>query len=77
MSTITVEISGPAADKLRLLVESEQRSEAEIVCEALETYAPTRRKLPTGVGKYQSGQSDIAQNAREILRQEVREGKWP
>jgi hypothetical protein len=77
MSTITVEISGPAAEKLRRLVESEQRSEAEIVTDALESYTPRRRKLPTGIGKYRSGQSDIARNARAIIRQDVEEGRWP
>jgi len=77
MSPITVEISGPAAEKLRRLVESEKRSEAQIVSDALESYMPVRRKLPTEVGKYRSGQTDIAQNAREILRRDVEEGKWP
>ena len=77
MSTITVEIPEPAAEKLRRPVESEQRSESEIITEALESYSPRVRQLPTGVGKYRSGQADIAQNAREIIRQDVKEGRWP
>ncbi len=53
-TTITIEISGPPAEKLRHLVESERRSEAEIVGDALEAYATAKRRLPRGVGKYRS-----------------------
>jgi hypothetical protein len=76
MSPITIEISGPTAEKLRYLVETEQRSEAEIVRDALEAYAP-RRPLPKGAGKYHSGRSDVSQRAEEILRDAVKEGTWP
>ncbi len=77
MATITVELSGLAADKLRLLAESEQRSEAEIVRDALEAYAPTKRRLPKGAGKYRSGRSDTSEKAEEILGDAVKEGLWP
>ena len=77
MSSVTVEISGPAAEKLRHLVEAEQRSEAEIVRDALEAYAPSKRRLPKGAGLYHSGRSDTCQNAEQILRDAVKEGKWP
>ena len=77
MSTVTVEISGPAAERLHQLVEAEQRSEAEIVRDALEAYAPSKRRLPKGAGLYHSGRSDTCQNAEQILRDAVKEGKWP
>ncbi len=77
MATITIEISGPAAEKLRHLVEAEQRSEVEIVRDALEAYAPSRRRLPKGAGKYRSGRRDTSQNVEQILRDAVKEGKWP
>jgi hypothetical protein len=77
MTTITIELSGPAAEKLRRLVEAEHRGEAEILHDALEAYAPTKRTLPTGVGKHRSGQSDLAQRDEEILAQAVKEGLWP
>jgi hypothetical protein len=77
MTSLVVEISGPVADKLRLLVDAEKRSESEIIGDALTAYASARRKLPTGTGKYHSGRSDNAQNAEDILRQAVEEGKWP
>jgi hypothetical protein len=44
MNTITIELSGPAAAKLRELAASENRSEAEILTDALESYAPRPRK---------------------------------
>ncbi len=52
MSSITIQLTGIVADKLRHLSETERRSEADIVGDALEAYAPAKRKLPTGAGKY-------------------------
>jgi predicted transcriptional regulator len=77
MATITLELSGPAAEKLRQLVEVEQRSEIEIVRDALEAYAPSQRRLPKGTGKYHSGRTDVSQTVEEILRDAVKEGQWP
>jgi hypothetical protein len=77
MSTITVEISGAVAEQLRHLVEVEQRGEAEIVRDALEAYTSPKHRLPKGAGMYRSGRSDIALNAEQILRDAVKEGKWP
>jgi hypothetical protein len=77
MTSITIELTGSAADKLRHLTQTERRSEAEIVGDALDAYAPSKRKLPTGVGKYQSGQRDLAQRDEEILRDAVKERQWP
>ena len=54
-----------------------KRSEAEIVRDALEAYAPSKRRLPKGAGLYHSGRSDTCQNAEQILRDAVKEGKWP
>ena len=76
MASLVVEISGTAADKLRLLADTEKRSESEIIGDALAVYASTRRKLPTA-GKYHSGRSDNARNPEDLLRQAVEEGKWP
>ncbi len=77
MDSITIEISGPAAAKLRRLAETEQCSEVEIVSAALEAYVPSARRLPKGAGKYRSGRRDTSQNVEQILRDAVQEGKWP
>jgi hypothetical protein len=77
MSTITIQLSGPAAEQLRRLAEAERRSEVDIVGAALEAYASSRRPLPRGTGKYRSGRQDVSDKAEEILRDAVREGQWP
>lgn len=77
MSSITIQLTGTVADKLRHLSETERRSEADIVGDALEAYAPAKRNLPTGAGKYRSGQPDLAQNDEELLRTAVNERQWP
>ena len=77
MTMITIEISGPAAEKLRHLAEAEHRSEAEIVCDALEAYAPAKRRLPRGGGQYRSDRNDTSRRVDEILHRAVEQGQWP
>jgi predicted transcriptional regulator len=77
MTSMTIELTGPAAEKLKRLVEQEHRAESDIVRDALEVYAPTKRKLPTGAGKYHSGMSDFAQRDEELLSEAVRQRQWP
>jgi hypothetical protein len=77
MASLVVEISGPTADKLRSLADSEKRSESDIIGDALAVYASGKRKLPTGAGKYHSGRPDIARNTDEILREADKDGQWP
>lgn len=77
MNSITIELTGPAADRLRRLAQTEHRSEAEIVGDALDAYAPNKRKLPTGAGKYRSGEPNLAQRDEEILREAVKGRQWP
>jgi hypothetical protein len=77
MTAITVQLSDEVAHDLRRLAETQQRSEAEIVCEALAAYVRTARPLPKGMGKYHSGQSNVAEHARDLLRQAVKEKQWP
>jgi len=73
--SITIELQDNEVDALRSLAAAEQRSEADILRTALAAYSS--RPLPKGMGKYQSGRSDTSKKAREILRDEVREGRWP
>ena len=83
---LTVELDEQTAAVVQELAAKENRAPAQVIHDALAAYAgqanqqplPTkRRKLPTGVGKYSSGQPELAQRAREVLRQDVKEGKWP
>lgn len=85
--SFTVELDEQTAAVVQELAATENRPASDVVRDALAVYAGQpkpqqlpagkRRKLPLGVGKYSSGQSDIAQHAREILRRDVQEGKWP
>ncbi|HEX5273232.1 MAG TPA: ribbon-helix-helix domain-containing protein [Gemmataceae bacterium] len=77
MTAITVQLDDDLADLVRRLAASQRRSETDIVREALAAYVQTARPLPQGMGKYHSGQGDVSEKAREILRQAVKEGQWP
>ena len=85
--SVSVELDEQTAAVVLELAATEKRSASEVIHDALTVYAcqpkeqqlatSRRRQLPIGVGKYRSGRPDIAQHAREILRQDVQEGKWP
>ncbi len=76
--SFTVELDDPTAAAVRELAANENRTASEVIRDAVAAYpGKGKRPLPQGVGKYRSGQADIAQHAREILRQDVQEGKWP
>jgi hypothetical protein len=77
MSAITIELDNETADGLRRLAAAQQRSESEIVREALEAMLRSPRPLPKGMGQYHSGQADNSERARTILRQEANDGTWP
>lgn len=77
MVSMTIRLDERLADLLREMAESQQRSQEELVVEAVSLYA-TRPggKLPKGIGAHRSGRSDVSANARAILRQEARSGEW-
>ena len=77
MAAITVQLNDDIAQELRRLAEAQERSEAEIVCDALAAYVLAARPLPKGMGKYHSGQSKVSEQARDLLRQAVKEKQWP
>jgi predicted transcriptional regulator len=77
VTAITVEIDDDLAQLLRRLAASHQRSETDIVREALAAYVQAARPLPRGMGKYHSGQGNVSEKARDLLRQAAREGQWP
>jgi hypothetical protein len=74
MTAITVQLNDEIAGELRRLAAAQERSETDIVCEALAAYLQTARPLPKGMGKFHSGQSDVSEQARDLLRQSVRDG---
>ena len=76
MTSITITVDDETAEALRRLAALEKRSEADIVRTALAAYAQ-ERLLPKGIGKYRSGRSDVSMRAREIIREDVKDGRWP
>ena len=76
--SFTVELDDQTAAAVQELAASENRTASEVVRDAVAAYPGKRKRpLPQGVGKYRSGQPDLAQHAREALRQDARGGKWP
>ena len=75
---LTIELDVATADALRELAVEQQRSTEDVVRDALSAYVRSaRRVLPQGVGKYHSGQSDVSEQARDILRDATSSGQWP
>ena len=62
---------------LRRMAESQGKSQAELIRDALETYTrrSKRPKLP-GIGEFDSGHTDTSSRADEILRQAAKRGRW-
>jgi metal-responsive CopG/Arc/MetJ family transcriptional regulator len=77
MTAITIQLQDNIAEELRRLAAAQERSETDIVCEALAAYVQTSRPLPKGMGKYHSGQGNVSEQARELLRQAVKDKQWP
>ncbi len=77
MTAITVQLEDDMAEALRRLAAAQQRSETDILRDALAVYVQTARPLPQGMGKYHSGQGQVSEKARDLLRQAVEEGLWP
>lgn len=76
--SVTIQLDDETAAVLRRLASCQQRTEGEIVRDALSAYAQRApHALPPGAGQYHSGQTDVSSKAREILREAVREGQWP
>ena len=77
MVKTTVYLDTDVALSLRRMAESEGRSQAELIRDALEKYTrkAKRPKLP-GLGKFDSGYTDTSERAREILREAAKKGRW-
>ena len=77
MTAITVHLKDDMAEELRRLAAAQERSETDIISEALAAYVQTARPLPKGMGKYHSGQGNVSEQARDLLRQAVKDKQWP
>ena len=73
----TVYLDTDVVFSLRRMAEREGRSQAELIRDALETYTRrNKRPLPRGLGKYASGESNVSERAKLILREAAKRGRW-
>lgn len=77
MTAITIHVNDEIAAELRRLAAAQERSETAIVCDALTEYVQRVRPLTKGMGKYRSGKSNVSEQARDLLRQAVKDKQWP
>jgi hypothetical protein len=78
MNPPVITLDEQASATIRQLASEEQRSDRAIVRDALALYAQAgRRPLPIGVGQYWSRAHDVTEQARTLIRDAVREGRWP
>ncbi len=77
MTKTTVYLQSDLAVTVRELATREGRSQAEIIRDALTEYT-RRRKRPAipGLGEFDSGRTDTATGAKELLKQAASEGKF-
>ena len=77
MTRTTVYLDHETALALRQLAAVRGRSQAELIREALAAYTKrAARPRAKGIGKYRSGETDVAQRAKEILSDAARRGGW-
>src|SRR5262249_34465279 len=77
MTRTTVYLDDEAAISLRQLAAVLGRTQAELIRDALSAYTKrAARPAPKGLGKYRSGEPDVAQKAKTILADAARRGGW-
>ncbi len=77
MVKTTVYLDTDVVLSLRRMAESQGRSQAELIRDALVNYTrkAKRPKLP-GLGEFDSGHSDTSERADEILKRAAKRGRW-
>ena len=77
MTKTTVYLDAEISVTLRQLATQEGRPQAELIREALADYA-RKRKRPAipGVGAFDSGHTDTAEQAENLLKEATARGKW-
>lgn len=62
---------------LQRLADAEKRTQTDIIREALQRYLQQtlspNPNLPSGMGRYHSGRSDVSQCAEQLLQQAIRQ----
>lgn len=73
MVRIALVLEPEVAVAFRRMAEAQGRSQAELIRDALTAFAKRGgRPLPSGLGAYDSGETDVSERAEEILADAVR-----
>ena len=77
MTKTTVYLDTDTVLALRQMAETQGRSQAELIRDALEAYTRKikRPRIP-GIGEFDSGHTDISERAEEILGSAAKRGRW-
>jgi predicted transcriptional regulator len=73
----TVYLDSDTVLALRRMAETQGRSQAELIRDALQMYTSNgKRPLPRGLGKYDNGETHGAERAKDFLRSAAKKGRW-
>jgi predicted transcriptional regulator len=62
---------------LRQMAETQGRSQAELIRDALATYTrKAKRPQIPGIGEFDSGHADTSERAEELLTRAAKHGRW-
>ena len=76
LTKTTVYLDSDTVLALRRMSETQGRSQAELIRDALESYTgASQRPLPKGLGKY-DGDTRGAERAKDFLRSSAKKGRW-
>ncbi len=76
--SLTIQLDPVTSEAVQELANEQQRSADEVVREAVSAYVRSATTpLPQGIGKYHSGRGDVSTQARQILRDAAKDGRWP
>ena len=76
LTKTTVYLDTDTVLALRQMSETQGRSQAELIRDAVDTYTKaSKRPLPQGLGKY-DGEFRGAERAKDFLRSAAKKGRW-
>jgi predicted transcriptional regulator len=77
LTKTTVYLDSDTVLALRRMSETQGRSQAELIREALEafTHKANRPKIP-GIGEFDSGHTDTSERAEQLLKRAAKRGRW-
>jgi hypothetical protein len=77
MTKTTIYLDSDTVLALRQMAETQGRSQAELIRDALRGYTDgAKRPLPRGLGKYDSVETHGAERAKDFLRTAAKKGRW-